>query len=280
MSIIHKTGVYNELSLPFKYEDELVTNFTARKLSLKQVKQLSKIQFKSNLPFQWIAKACCWSIEEMGGVRVYDEYKETGKFPTIVKMIPMVSTNTVLVAGHIRTMGEILEEIPGVCPNCGNKEDNKIDLLSLEVPFLEGEEFETKICTSELITGYVPSKKAQADVGMAEAYTILTFRLPLLQDVLLLEEDFRNAKDITDFFEKLMGQCIIKLESKNGEELPENILKLRKARILEELDARDWKKARDDYNKNVPELEVSTKKSCSECGSSIKYSVEQNFLFL
>ena len=280
MSIKHKKGVFNELSLPFKYKDELVTNFTARELTLKQVKQLSKIQFKSNYPFQWIAKACCWSIEEMGGVRVYDEYKETGEVPTIVKLIPMISTNSVLVAGHIQTMGEVLEDIPGVCPSCGNKEDNSIDLLSVDVPFLDGEEFGTKICTSELTKGYVPSEKAQKDLGLSKNYTTMTFRLPVLQDVLLLEEDFKEAKDISDFFEKLMGQCIIKLEGKDGTELPDNILQLRKSRVLESLSPRDWKKARDDYNRNVPELEVSTKKRCSECGSSIKYQVEQNFLFL
>lgn len=280
MSIKHKTGVFNELSLPFRYKEELITNFTARELSLQQVKQLSKISFKSNFPFQWIAKACCWSIEEMGGVRVYDEYKETGIVPEIVKRIPMLSTNSVLVAGHIKTMGEVLEDIPGVCPNCGNKEDNTIDLLSVEVPFLEGDEFETKICTTELTTGYTPSKKARTDLGLSESYPILTFRLPLLQDVLVLEEEFKASKDISEFFEKLMGQCIIQLETSDGISLPENVLKLRKSRVLGSLSPRDWKKARNDYNKNVPELEVSAHKNCSECGSKITYNVEQNFLFL
>jgi hypothetical protein len=278
--ITYKKGIYNELLLPFKYKDEAVTNFTARELSLPQVKQLSKIQYKSNNPFKWIAKACCWSIEEMGGVRVYEEYTKTGEFPEIIKRLPMVSTNSILVAGHIKTMGEVLEEIPGVCPNCGSKEENEIDLMSIEVPHFEEEEFESKICVAELSVGYVPSKKAQADLQLAKSYPNLTFRLPVLQDVLKLETAFLEAKDISDFFEELMGQCLIKLESASGDPLPDNLLSMRKGSVLGSLSPRDWKKARKEYNKNVPELNISTKKSCSDCGKSITYNVEQNFLFL
>lgn len=280
MSVVKKQGVFNELVLPFKYKDELITNFTARELSLAQVKQLGKTQSKANYPFQWIARACCWSIEEMGGVKVYEEYRDTGKVPDIIKLLPMVSTNSVLIAGHIATMGEQIEDVPGVCPTCGNKENHEINLLSVDIPFLEGETYEDKICESLLTVGYTPSAKAKKDLQLADAYTRLQFRLPVLGDLLKLEDSFRDSKDITDFFENLMGECIISLESESGDQLPDNILKMRKRRVLETLKPRDWKKARTDYNKNVPELEISTDKPCSDCGTKITYNVDQNFLFL
>ena len=274
-----RKGVYNELSLPFEYGDEKVENFAPRELTLNEMKSLGKLQYKSNHPFKWIAKACCLSIEEMGGVNVYEEYIKSNKFPDIIKSIPMISTNNVLVAGHIATLGEHLEEIPAVCPSCGYKNDVEIDLLTLEVPFLSEETFESKVFSVDLDKGYIPSVKAQTDAGLSSSYNRMTFRLPVLQDLLVLEDNFVESRDIDEFFEALMGQCIIKLESESGEELPENFLKMRKKQLLSSLSPRDWKKARKYYNKNVPELSVSSTSSCGECGGKIEYNMEQNFLF-
>lgn len=275
-----RKGVYNELSLPFLFgEDNLVSNFSTRELTLKEMKSLGKIQYKSNHPFKWIAKACCLSIEEMGGVNVYEEYKKNNKFPDIVKTLPMISTNNVLVGGHIATLGEHLEEIPAVCPTCGHKNEVEIDLLTLDVPFLKEETFESKIFSVELSKGYTPSVKSQKDLGLKESYNVLTFRLPVLQDLLILEDNFVESRDIDEFFENLMGQCILKVENEAGEELPDNFLKMRKKQILGSLSPRDWKKARTHYNRNVPELSVSSTSHCEECGSKIEYTMEQNFLF-
>jgi len=274
-----RKGVYNYLSLPFDYKGTKVENFAPRELTLKEMKSLGKIQYKANHPFGWIAKACCLSIEEMGGVKVYDEYISSGKMPEIVKMIPMVSTNNVLVAGHIETLGEHLENIKAICPSCGSSNEAEIDLLSLEVPFLKEDTFETKIFKVDLSKGYTTSVKSQDEQGLSACYTRLFFRLPVLQDLLNLEDSFTESKDLNEFFEELMGQCILKMESDSGEDMPDNFLKMRKSRVLASLSPKDWKKTRVVYNENVPELSVSASKLCTECGSKIEYKMEQNFLF-
>ena len=277
--ITARQGVYNELPIPFNYEGQEVSNFTARELTLKEIKQLSKLQYRQNNPFKWVAMACCLSIETIGGVNVYDEYIRTKQFPAIITQLPLLNTNNILVAGHIRTLGEHVETVPSRCQSCGEENEAEIDLLTLDVPFI-GKSFDDYIFTVELRNGYDIGAKSSDDNGIPRVYNNMSFRLPTLGDVMKLERDLvSNASSLSEFFEKLLQKCITTIDDGNGVELPANILALKRDTILNKLRPFDWKKVKKEYNKNTPELSLKALTPCENCGADIEYEIDQSFLF-
>lgn len=278
-NITHKKGVYNELPISFKYKDLEVSNFTARELTLKEIKSLGKPEYKANNPFKWIAKACCLSIEEIAGVPVYEQYKSSQKFPEVITKIPLINTNNILVAGHIKTLGEHVETLPSKCRSCGNESESEIDLLTLDVPYLS-KSFEEYIFTVELRKGFDIGSKYSEELGIPRTYTQITFRLPTLGDLMRLERDMVSGKEgLSEFFEKILQKCIVSMEDENGNSLPENILSLKRDIVLNNIHPYDWKKIRKEYNNNTPQLSLQAISPCENCGAELEFEIDQSFLF-
>jgi len=276
-------AVYNRLPITYMYNGELCEYFQTRELSLSDLERMQDIKMKRSNPVTWVAKACCMIIENIGGVNVYEQYVNTKTIPDIIKKMPMGATTSVLIAGHIETLDSQIVDYPMRCPNsfCGEVNNVDLDLLSLDIPMAESS-YEKSVVEVELGKGFKLlsdiSKHYNLDPNIP--FTKLSIRQPILGDVMALENLFtRDMSEVSPFWLKLYGKCIIKMETADGDMLPDDVLDRQRGIIVGSLGPKDILIIKRALNKAFPKLEISAIKVCEKCGEEIKYDIDASFLF-
>ena len=272
--------VYNKLPIAYRYNGVDCEYFQTRELSMAELKQLQDRKAKINNPVLWVAKACCLIVEELGGVKVYEQYMTTKVIPEVIKKMPMVCSTNILVAGHIETLDHKIVDFPMDCPRCGHENEVNFDLLSLDVPTLDLT-YEDLIVDVELSHGHFVDATLANNNGMDPTvpFKKLKLRLPRTEDVLELEHEF-NLSANSLFLEKLIGKCIIEMEAEDGALYPSDVLERQKVGIITKLKPKDVQAIVRAQNKAFPKLDISSQSVCEKCSNDIKYEIDSSFLFL
>lgn len=269
-----------------KVVELMKSNGVAEKIFTKKI---------SDKPYTWQGNILSAAIKSIGGIEIGAEvrkkYLEDGvvTIPSVILDLTMAEVNTLIVEIHRRVWQNELPKQEVFCKHCGRKMVVDIDLDRIDYSEESKREIENLQMMGpapivvNLKDGFEPTpigkitEKPEYSWITSSVFTRFTFRYPTLRDAI---ENERYYSDNIDFWRRVALNCLISIETENGDVLPSEFHTFYGLKIfLEYLSVRDLKNIRNSLIEALPTLPFAYEDTCPHCERETPFIMEASSFF-
>lgn len=258
-------------------EGKILRKINFRDLDRSELKKIWDRKFAQNHPLQAITRILALVIEDIEGEPVYADYVNAGfrEYPKILQEMALADTSYALVCGHIHNFGYKIEKVRTQCLDEMCEKKQVIDIVNLEELMVEVSDDDLHTVAFELPVGFAVADPDNAKKGLV--YPLVEARLPVIGDALKYERYYR-PNDQGDFYERIYGDCLFELRTKDGVSLAEERLNALGTSLIKKMSARDSAEFEGHFNQ-IPTLLMMIQAVCQYCSEDLPVLIQQSFLF-
>jgi len=272
--------ITNSLIIPYTFDDKEIRLFQVRKLLVGEVKAINNRDLKVNHPFVWMGKTLSLCLEELEGNFIYQEYSQTKRVPKVLMKLPAANIVYILAASQVYNFSDVIEGIEFNCRYCQKNNIVSLSLNDIEVP-------PTALTSDSLLEVKLPDPYffTAPDIdklGMDpnEKWDLFTFRIPLYEDLLALE-DYFSVSSSSDFAERLQFKILKEVKSSStGRVMPPDIMGMEGPSIFQRLTPRSFREINKRVADWLPTTSLSRPVECKTCGRINEVEIDPSFFFL